>query len=63
MIMEEARAREEHAALAYTQACIAVLEAECVLQQRIEQRRVAAERHTFAIVARIKAEQKEAHHA
>jgi hypothetical protein len=63
MIMEEARVREEHAALAYTQACIAVLEAECALQRRLEERRIAAERHTFSIVARIKAEQTEAHHA
>jgi hypothetical protein len=56
MSIEEARAREERAALAYTDACVVVLEAERMLQQRIEERRVAAEAHVFAMVARVKAE-------
>ncbi len=57
MSIEEARAREERAALAYTEACVAVLEAERTLEQRIKERRVAAEQHVFATVQRIKTEQ------
>jgi hypothetical protein len=57
MSVEEARAREEQAELAYTEACVAVLEAERTLRERIERRREAAERHTLASVERTRAEQ------
>lgn len=61
MSIEEARAREAQAALAYTDACVAVIEADRMLRQRIDERRAAAERHAFAIVVRIKAERGEMH--
>jgi hypothetical protein len=56
MSVEDARAREEQAELAYTEACVAVLEAERTLRERIEQRRAAAERHVLATVERTRAE-------